>query len=181
MNLIFWSREHQSGTTVHMRAVTGMLRVTAPDMQIITGRFLHNQSQMLAICDCGIGTGGRKRHLLWHADLVVVNLRRNKACVDKFFMEDFHIAQNMMFLLSGYEDEIDASYLERVYRVSSEQIVEIPYCNEFCQAMSKDLCEHFLQTQLYAPTDTINDRFVRSVQMASDRILRRLLYELCDD
>ena len=42
MNIVFWGKEHQSGTTVHMLAVAGMLRTLCGEEHVITGRFLRN-------------------------------------------------------------------------------------------------------------------------------------------
>lgn len=179
MNLAFWGREHQSGTTAHMMAVTGMLRALCGEKSVVTGRFLSENKAKFAICDCGTGRKGKRRHFLWHADLVVVNLKPDKRCMEHFFEEDFHIAKNMMFLLDGYgcEEDVDTAYLKRIYRIEPEQVTVIPYNSAFYQALWKGKSDAFIARELLAPTNLANEQFVRSVETAAVRIMSGLEYE----
>lgn len=176
MNLVFWGKEHQSGTTAHMMAVTGMLRALYGKESVVTGRFLQKTGTKLALCDCGTGLRGRRRHFLWHADLVVVNLKRKKCCIEQFFEEDFHIAKNMIFLLGGYdcEEDADIAYLRRVYRIEPEQAIVIPYNSAFYQALERGESDAFIARELGAPTSLANEQFVRSVQRAVIRMMNGL-------
>lgn len=176
MNLVFWGQEHQCGTTFHMAAVTGMLRALCGNECVVTGRFLKKSEEKFAICDCGTGFEGRKRHFLWTADLVVVNLRPQRECVEDFFDENFHITTNMMFLLSEYDgsEKIDAEYLNRVYRIAPEQIGMLPYNSEFCQAMEMGVSDAFVARELILPTNYKNEQFVYRLQT----VVNRMMYEI---
>lgn len=179
MNLVFWGREHQSGTTAHMMAVTGMLRVLCGEESVVTGRFIRENKAKFAICDCGTGRNGRRRHFLWHADLVVVNLKPGKRCIEHFFEEDFHIAKNIMFLLDGYDGGEDAgmAYLKRVYRIEPERVTVIPYNSAFYQAMERGKSDAFIARELLAPTNLTNEQFIRSVETAAVRMMDGLNYD----
>lgn len=179
MNLVFWGKEHQSGTTAHMMAATGMLRALYGKESVVTGRFMQKEGTKFALCDCGTGLNGRRRHFLWHADLVVVNLRQKKCCIEHFFEEDFHIAKNMVFLLGGYdyEEDADIAYLRRVYRIEPEQAAVIPYNSAFYQAVQKGKSDAFIARELCEPSNMANEQFVCSVQTAVARMMIRLEYE----
>ncbi len=179
MNLAFWSREHQSGTTAHMMAVAGMLRALYGEGSVVTGRFIKEDRAKFALCDCGTGLKGRRRHFLWRADLAVVNLRQKKCCIEHFFEEDFHVAKNMVFLLGGYdcEEDADIAYLRRIYRIEQEQAVVIPYNSAFYQAMTKGKSDEFIARELCAPSNMANEQFVYSVQTAVAHMMIRLEYE----
>ena len=176
MNLVFWGEEHRCSTTAHMMAVLGMLHVLSDNQKIVTGRFLHGNSNVLAVCDCGTGLKGRKRYYLWHADLVVVCLKQRRACIDAFFQENLHVARNMVFLLGGYEREeyVDKEYLRCVYRIEPDRMVEIPYNNEFYHAIAQDKCDVFIRNEAKRPTNLANEQFIDSVQLAAVRIMQHL-------
>lgn len=179
MNLVFWGKEHQSGTTAHMMAVTGMLRVLCGEESVVTGRFIPENKAKFAVCDCGTGLKGKRRHFLWHADLVVVNLKPRKHCIEHFFEEDFHIAKKMMFLLDGYDGGEDAgmAYMKRVYRIEPEQVIVIPYNSAFYQALERGKSDAFIARELCTPTNLANEQFVYSVERAAVRMMSGLEYE----
>lgn len=179
MNLVFWGQERHSGTTAHMMAVTGMLRALCGEECVVTGRFIREQPDMFALCDCGTGLKGRRRHFLWHADLVVVNLKQENGCVEQFFEENFHIAKNLMFLFGGYdcEENADMAYLNRIYRIESERIGIIPYNSEFGQAIENGVSDVFIAKELCAPTSYANEQFIRSLQTAVTRMMSGIGYE----
>lgn len=176
MNIVFWGRERQNDTTVHMMAVAAMLYLLGEPIKLCAAGFVSPDSGMLGICECKAGLSAQKRHFLWDSDLVVVCLQQKKSCVDAFFAENFHLAKNIVFLLGGYacEEGIDAAYLERIYRVAPEQLVVIPYSNGFRQALKRRRCEAFLKKELKSPTSGAEEQFVHSVRIAAIRILHRL-------
>lgn len=173
MNLVFWGEEHQCGTKAYMMAVAEMLRLLGEPTELRVGRFVQKDSISLGICDCKTGLSGRKRHFLWHSDLTVVCLKKKKSCIDAFFQKDFHVTQNMMFLLGGYEceDGADAKYLERVYRVTPERIVVIPYNSRFCQAFAQGRSDAFIKKEFEIPTSRAEEQFVHSLESASVRMM----------
>lgn len=150
MNIAFWSEEHQSGTTTHLRAITEVMSVLCPKQKLMSGGTLSGGDGEIHFFDCGSGFSARKRHVLWHADLVVVSLRRERRCVEQFFMQDFHISDRLIYLLGGYpqKEAVDRRYLERVYRVDPEYIGEIPFCNGFYDALQKGAGEAYLRREL---------------------------------
>lgn len=174
MNLVFWGREHASGTTAHMVAVTGMLRALCGEECVVTGRFLREDTGKIAVSDCGTGFSGRRRHFLWHADLAVVNLRSKKESIARFFAEDFHVARRAMFLLENRDGEegVDAAYLCRMYRIPPERVAVIPYNPMFAEAIRRGVGEDFIRSQHTEPETFENEQFIRSVKRAADRMLR---------
>lgn len=173
MNIVFWGKEHQSGTTVHMLAVAGMLRTICGEERVITGRFLRNGQSEYAVSDCGVGLGGRRQHFLWNADIAVVNLKAKRRNISRFFDEDFHIAKNMMFLLGGChkEDGVDASYLHRIYRIEPERVIVIPYNAAFAEAIGEGNSDAFIKREQAAPTTLLNEQFIGSVRQVAVRLI----------
>lgn len=180
MNLVFWGKEHQRSTTAHMMAVTGMLRALYGKDCVVTGRFVQKNGTKFAVCDCGTGVRGRRRHFLWNADLVIVNLKRKKSCIAHFFEEDVHVAKNMMLLLGGYdfEEDADIAYLRNTYRVEPEQMAVIPYNNAFYQALEKGESDAFIAKELCAPSNLANEQFIGSVRAAVFCMMNALEYEV---
>lgn len=176
MNLVFWSKEHQSGTNAHMMAVIAMLRLLGEPLELRIGRFVQKGSKALGICNCKTGLSGRKRHYLWQSDLTIVCLKQKKECIDAFFQKDLHLAKNMMYMLSGYECEegADARYLERMYRVAPEQVIIIPYNSRFYQAFAKGRSEAFIKKEYEMPTSGENEQFVRNLACAVTRMMHQL-------
>ncbi|MCI8391524.1 MAG: hypothetical protein HFI35_12780 [Roseburia sp.] len=175
MNIAFWGEEHQSGTTAHMHAVMEILSVLCPQEKMTAGGPLHGGENEFHFYDCGSGLGGRKRHVLWQSDLVIVSLRREKRCVDRFFMYDFHIAKKFVYLLGGVyirPADVDRRYLECVYRVEPEDIIEIPFCNGFYHALSCGRGEAFLHRELAMPKSGESAALLRELKRAAFLIRR---------
>lgn len=214
MNIVFWSEEHDSGTTAHMHAVAGMLAVLCPETEIIWNHVpqaagsahrrknppqkteaadvgsrspqkvgdahmrkypLQEAETGIHIYDCGTGLDRRKRHMLWHADLVVVNLRQERACIEHFFRENFHIATAMIFLLDARNCEVgvNRAYLEQIYRVEPEEIAVFPYSNGFYQAFLQERSDSFIRQTYRQPENVENEQFVKELRRISLLILRK--------
>ncbi len=173
MNLVFWGKEHPSVITAHMMAVTGVLRASYGEAGVVVNRFLPENSARIALCDCGTGQKGRRRHFLWHANLTIVNLKPDRVCIEHFLESDFHIAKRMMFLLEGYDCEADAAmaYMQRTYRIEPERMALIPYNGAFYEALAKGKSDSFIARELCAPENFTNEQFIRSVQTAAARML----------
>lgn len=176
MNLVFWGEEYSCDTNVYMQAVAEMLRLLGEPVELRVGRFVQKGSGTLGICDCKSGLSGKKRHYLWHSDLTVVCLKQKKACVDSFFQKDFHVAKNMMFLLSGYECEegVDAKYLERVYRVTPEQIAVIPYNSRFYYAFDRGRSDVFMKREFDMPSGEAEMQFMHSLECAAVHMMHQI-------
>lgn len=176
MNLVFWGEEYPCDTKVYMQAVAEILRLIGEPAELRLDRFVQKESDTLGICDCKSGLSGKKRHYLWRSDLAVVCLKQKKACIDSFFQKDFHVAKNMMFLLSGYECEegMDAKYLERVYRVMPEQIVVIPYNSRFYDAFERGMSDAFIKREYEMPSSEAEVQFMHSLEHAAIRMMNQL-------
>ena len=172
MNLVFWGKEHQSGTTANFVVVAAMLRMLYGDGYVLKGRFLHSTHEVLAICDCGTGLTGRKRHFLRRADLVIVNLKASKACIDSFFQNAFCLTSNRVYVLTGYEcEEKYVSYLMQNYRVERERIAWMPYNNVFQCAMERDSIETYIKKEWRQPSCLANEQFIDAAEKLVARIL----------
>lgn len=176
MNVVFWGGERRCGTSAHMAAVAGILKKMYPQMQVVFGGQTKVRQNKEAICfyDGGVGLNTRKQRMLWHADLVVVNLRPQIACLERFFQEDFHVARNIFYLLgSCYEcDTVDRAYLERVYRVEQERIGIIPCNEEFYHAVLLGRAGQFVDREFPVPTSLRNEQFLKELQMAAAAIIQ---------
>lgn len=176
MNIVFWGEEGRSGTTAHMLAVAAMLAVRYPHMN--PDRIsLYGEQQTYQVLDCGTGLNVKKRHMLWHADLVVVNLKQEKACIERFFREHYHVAKNVMYLLDGSDSDvgIDEDYLERVYRIESDQVAVIPFNNEYYQAFLAGKSASFIERENRMPRNLQNEEFIRMLRKVTDAMVRHAL------
>lgn len=175
MKVAFWSMEHQSGTTAHMLAVIGMLRILYGKEGLADGRILQSCREKIMFFDCGAGMTMKKQRFLWNADFVVISIKRKQQCIEDFFARDFHITNNRIFLLGGYnwEENVNQSYLTRTYRIEPEQVIWIPYNHAFYQALEHGKSDRFIERELYAPTSLANEEFIQSVWIAATRIVNR--------
>lgn len=67
---------------------------------------------------------------------------------------------------------MDRRYLECVYRVEPEDIVEIPFCNEFYHALSGGRGEAFLRRELVMPKSGESAALLRELKRAAFLIRR---------
>lgn len=178
MLIAFWGESHRCNTTTHMHAVADVLSVMCPDAQIMAGTSRGTEAEYCFL-DCGTGLSAKKRHVLFHADLVVVNLRKEHACIRRFFEECPYMARVCMaketlFLLGGYEGEtgIDSGYLERVYRVESERICVLPYSNEYHLALARGKNRAFIERE-YREGTVWNEQFMNELQRIATWMIRR--------
>lgn len=194
MRIAFWGEVHRCNTTTHMQAIADMLSVMCPNAQIVIGTMqeivtgvlqegvtgvLQKAEAEYCIFDCGTGLTVRKRHMLFGADLVVVNLRQEHGCIRRFFEENPYMARLCMaretlFILGGYECEagIESAYLERVYRVESERICVIPYNNEYHLALAQGKNRAFIERE-YREGTIRNEQFMNELQRIVTWMIRR--------
>lgn len=85
VNIVFWGEERRSRTSAHMLAVAGMLSAMHRSAEVMPGVQKKRRRAEFYLYDMGAGLDSRKRHILWRADLVVVNLRQEEAQVKRFF------------------------------------------------------------------------------------------------
>lgn len=173
MNIVFWGEEHGCGTTAHMLAVAGMLSVLCPRADIGIGALPGGRRAAFHFYDGGAGLTERRLRMLRAADLVVVNLRPDKACVEHFFGEHRHIAKNKMILLGNYDEDarINCAYLEHFYRAEPEQIGGIPYNNGFYQALLHQRTDAFIRRECDCPGSLRNEQFLNEVRQIAKVIL----------
>ena len=188
MRIAFWGEVHRCNTTTHMQAIADMLLAMCPDAWIVTGALQDIVTGALqkievgaeyCFLDCGTGLTARKRHMLFGADLVVVNLRQEHGCIRRFFEENPYMARLCMaretlFILGGYECEagIESAYLERVYRVESERICVIPYNNEYHLALAQGKNRAFIERE-YREGTIRNEQFMNELQRIATWMIRR--------
>ena len=178
MTIAFWGESHRCNTTTHMQAIVDILSVMCQDAGIVAGAFRGSGAEYCFL-DCGMGLSVKKRHVLFHADLVVVNLRQEHACIRRFFEENPYMtrvcmARETLFLLEGYEGEagIDSGYLERVYRVEPERICVLPYNNEYHLALAQGKSRAFIERE-YREGTIWNEQFMNELQRIATWIIRR--------
>lgn len=165
MNIVFWGEEHDCGTTAHMFAVAGMLSALCPHAEIGIGAPQKGRRTAFHFYDGGTGLSARRVRMLRAADLVVVNLKPEEACVQQFFMEHSHIAKNKLILLSRYYEGavVDCGYLEHFYRVEPERLGGIPYNNGFYQALRCRRTDDFIRGQYASPENLGNEQFLKEL------------------
>lgn len=181
---IVWKHVSQAAGSVHRRKdpmqKTGDAVVGSRSPQKVGDAHMRKYPSQEAVTaihiyDCGTGLDRRKRHMLWHADLVVVNLRQERGCMERFFEECFHFAKDMVFLLDARDCEvgINRTYLERIYRIEPEEIGVLPYNNGFYQALLQGNGAGFVRKENQLPGNVENEQFVRELRRITLLILRK--------
>jgi len=166
MNLVFWSKEHQCGTTANMLAITAALQVLYGETAVRKGCFLHKKNERIGICDCGTSMSGRRAYFLWYADLVVVHLRVDRESIDCFFKDDFYLTKKRIYVMVGYECDRDdyISYLVQVYRVEPEHIVWIPYNAMFQSAVKHGTIQTYIEKEWKQPSCFANEQLIHAMK-----------------
>lgn len=176
MNIVFWGETRQCGTTANLIATVGALSATCPQRTFGIGKDANTAAKKYEFhfYDGGSGLTERKRRMLWHADLVVVNLREDAACLERYVCTEWHLARRTLIFLGSYcgDAEANRAYLERVYRIPREQVIVIPYNNEFHHAMLNKSGRMFVERESLAPANQKNERFVGAFEEAAQFILR---------
>lgn len=173
MNIVFWGEEHGCGTTAHMLAVAGMLSVLCPHVEVAIGALPGSPRVAFHFYDGGTGLTLRRQRMLRAADLVVVNLKPERACVEDFFLEHSHIAKNKLILLGNYYKGtgVDCGYLEHFYRVEPERVGEIPYNGGFYQALLHRKADAFIRCEADNPNSLRNEQFLNELRRIAQLIL----------
>lgn len=176
MNIVFWGETRQCGTTANLIATVGVMSAICPQKTTCIGKEANTTEGKpeFHFYDGGTGLTERKRRMLWNADLVVVNLREDTACLERYVCADWHLARRTLVLLGSYcgDAEANRAYLERVYRIPREQVIVIPYNNEFHHAMLNKSGRTFVERESLAPANQKNERFVGAFGEAVEFILR---------
>lgn len=179
MVIAFWGEVRHSSTTTHLRVLADVLSVMCPEAKVVVGRVEKDES---AICllDCGTDLSARKKRLLYRADMIIVSLKQEHACIRRFFEENLYMIQarmkkEMLILLGGYECEpgVDPFYLNRVYRADLDRISVIPYNNAYYYAEAKGEGRAFIERELENGT-VGNEQFMNELQKIARRIIRRM-------
>lgn len=166
MNIVFWGRERQCKITAHMLTVISAFEVLCPDIPIVKGRFLREKESGIAFYSCTGRLDMLKRKRLWRADLVVVNLSRDYESIEAFFLEDFHVAREFLFLLEGdvWDMKEVKKYLKQQYCVETERCVFILSNNWYMQALRTDRCRGFIERELCQPSCLANEVFIQELR-----------------
>lgn len=176
MNIVYWGETRQCGTTANLIATVGALSAMCPQRTARIGRGAGAATEKCEFhfYDGGSGLTERKRRMLWHADLVVVNLRADEESLERYVCTDWHLARRTVLLLGSYcgDAEANRAYLERVYRIPREQVIVIPYNNEFHHAMLNKSGRTFVEHEALAPANQKNERFIGAFGEAVQFILR---------
>lgn len=178
MVIAFWGEVRHSSTTTHLRVLADVLSAMCPETKIIIG---HVEKDQNAICllDCGTDLSARKLRLLFRADMIIVSLKQEHACIRRFFEENLYMMQmrmkkEMLILLGGYECEpgVNPFYLNRVYRADLDRISVIPYNNAYYYAAKKGEGRAFIERELENGT-VENEQFMNELQKIARRMIRR--------
>lgn len=193
MKIAFWSEMRQSGTTSNMLAVAEMTARIFPESVVAVQRLsvpqgakeksnkknVKSQNRQPSktseketraadfyFLDCGTGLDEKKCRILKQMDVVVVNLRQDRKCLDDFFLRDRQWFPNYFAIISDFygEHEQERCNLERRYRLKAETAAIISHNSAFACAKEAGKIRRFTREQWTAPTDFRNEQFVRELE-----------------
>lgn len=176
MNIVFWGEARQCGTTANLIATAAVLSELCPQKKVLirSRRKAVREKADYCLFDCGTGITERNRRLLWKADVAVLNLRQDQMSAERFLGSHLHLARCAVVLLGSYfgEAETGRAYLERIYRIPTEQAGAVPYNSAFHQAMLCGRGSAFITHEYREPASRKNEQFIEEIERIARFILK---------
>lgn len=172
MNLVFWGTQAHCGTSANMRAVAGMLEMMCADRQTLRGA--DNKPVHFRLRDAGSGGSPGRADIWKQADLLVINVSRERECMERFFDEHLMLARRSFVLLSSFPGEGTGSVDELVhrYRLGEEACGMIGENAAYYLAAGRGRSKAFVRQEYKMPKSLRNEQFLRELKKTTERIVR---------
>lgn len=187
MKIAFWSETEQSGTTSNMLICAAMVAILCPEAEIAVRSLAESagrprvkspKAEQADFCflDCGAGFSNRKCRILRQMDLVVVNIRQENGNLEQFFLRDRHMLTNFFILAGNYYEsaQINKAYVERMYRVASEDIGVISNNSELYGAFLLGKTRHFIKSEYGNAKNMRNEKLLVELELVAKQLLKKL-------
>lgn len=187
MNIVFWGARSHCGTTANMLAIAGMLEILYPKFVIAVdngaGKVqwcgevdgIESGTTVIRLKDAGCGMGVRTRRALMQADMIVVNISRDRESIEGFFENYLGMGRNSFVLLSSFPREGTGkkSDLELIYRIESDSCGLMETSAAYYVAASRGRSREFVKREYTSPSSLRNEQFIQELQLLAERIVRR--------
>lgn len=106
--------------------------------------------------------------ILDEAELVVVNLKQDAACILDFLKNYSSLINKSIFIISNFvqTQELQGKELLLEYGISKDKITVIPYCEEFQHAAKNGRSVEFITANYEEKQNDSNYNFICAVKMA---------------
>ena len=128
----------------------------------------------ITFIDCGDLEDDLTEKLLKSADVVVVNLSQSKEALDSFFIKHHPICGKIIYLINNYDfnSVYNRKNLNRIYRISEEQLCVIPINQKFETACIAGKLDVFLKKQVNNRNSRQNKMFMKELLWSTHLILK---------
>lgn len=139
-----------------------------------------DQYHDVVFVDVNSGNNENSMQVLKEVDMIVVNLRQNKAMIESFFEQyaDYGIPTEKFFFLFGMYDDDSRYTLKNIRRKYSEikknNSAVVPYNVQYSDAFSDHRVQQYIERNLYAEEDNTSKYFIDSVNDAASKILKKV-------
>ncbi len=129
----------------------------------------------LVFLDCGKGNYAFMREIKKRSEVLVVNLTQSQRILNQFFQMRQDYMEKTVYLTGHYEDlfPCNRNFILRNYRIEPENLLEISYHPGWRDGLERGRCLKFFRKNIPVPAYEKNRQFLREVQSAADRVLRK--------
>lgn len=172
MNLVFWGTQAHCGTSANMYAVAGMLEMMYDRQTAPCGN--GNGPRRFRLRDAGSGSLPGKGDVWKQADLVVINLSRERESIERFLDGHLIFARRSFVLLSSFPGEGTGSVKELVYRyrLGEDACGMMRENAAYYLAAGRGKSREFVRQEYKRPGSLRNEQFLRELQRTAERIVR---------
>lgn len=152
-------------------------------MRCKTDCFQKIVEQAKMIADFVLIDGGRlenglmsndQRELFSEVDLMVILLSQNSELLETYFFQRQLLYENVVYFVCDYDENspYNCKNMERIYRISKEQLVAVTSCQPFELAYEKGCTKEFIERHLFLGIYDRNYYFIKSLRHAVEIMLR---------
>ena len=147
---------------------------TAIDPMLIYCMNAINQEYDITYMDLGKVKDFTSNQLLFHADVIVVNLCQNHSVLEEYFTMKHEWKQKVFYLIGNYDpiSKYNLQYIHRRYHVPMEMMGVLPYNSMFKDACSDGAVVKFLSQIEHSTREEMNYYFIRELADTVEKLSR---------
>lgn len=128
----------------------------------------------LTFVDCGCGEGGMPGYLLPQADVVVVSISQERQNLDAYFQGRHAFHGKVIYLVNQYHPEsiYNKKNLNRLYRLSEEELAVIPHNPVFRHVSERGKVERFVRRHMRCMAFDHQFYFMQELMQTAGMVVR---------
>jgi hypothetical protein len=115
--------------------------------------------------------------ILQESDLIVINLFQNPNYLDNFFKNYYSLIPKALFIVGDYSPKsfMSCKRMARLYDIPLEDIIPIPYNENFHEACKYGAAKEFLNCNFFCNIENANYIFIQGIRKAVYMIFKRII------